>query len=157
MSRISSPAALKARRRRLRDVVDEADAADRGRRRNPGAHRLVVERHVARDDREVERPRRLADALDAADQLAHGVGPLGIAEIEIVGQRQRPRADRDEIAPRLRDRLLSPFARIGLAIALGAVGRERQALRPVAEPDHRGVAARALDRVAEDERVVLLV
>ena len=122
----------------------------------PVAHRLVVERHVAGDDGKVERPRGLADALDAADQFAHRLGALGIAEIEIVGERERPRADGDQIAPRFRHRLFSALARIGVAIALGAVGRQRQALRPVAEPHHRGVAAGALDRIAEDQRVVLL-
>src|SRR5208337_1091624 len=98
-----------------------------------------------------------AYALNRTDQLAHGVRLLRIAEIEIVGQRQRPRPDRDEVAPGFRDRLLSPFARIGLAIALGAVGRQRQPLRPVAEPDDGCPAARPLNGVAEDERIVLLV
>jgi hypothetical protein len=56
-------------------------------------------------------------------------GPLGIAEIEIVGQRERPRADRGEIAPGFRHRLLAALERIGLAIARRHVGGERQRLR----------------------------
>ena len=68
-----------------------------------------------------------------------------------------PRADGDQIAPRLGHRLFSALARIGGAIALGAVGGQREPLRPVAEPDHRGVAAGTLDRIAEDQRVILLV
>src|ERR1700733_13951700 len=54
---------LEREARRLRHVIDEADAADRRRGRNASAHRFVVERDVAGDDGKVERPRRLADAL----------------------------------------------------------------------------------------------
>ena len=83
--------------------------------------------------------------VQAADELAHRLRLLGIAEIEIVGQRERARADGDQIAPGLGDRLLAAFDRVGLAIALGDVGGQREALGPVAEPHHRRVAARALD------------
>ena len=89
----------------------------------PLAHRLVVERDIARDDREIERARGLADALHATDELAHRRRLLGIAEIEIVGERERAGADRDQVAPGLGDRLLAALDRIGLAIALGDVGR----------------------------------
>ena len=154
---MSSPRGLEAERGGFRHVGDEADAADRRRRQDAGAHGLVVERDIAGDDREIERPRRFADALEAADELAHRVRLLGIAEIEIVGQRQRLGADGDEIAPGLGDRLLAALDRVGLAIALVDVGRQREPLGPVAEPDHRRVAAGALHGVAEDQRVVLLV
>src|SRR6185312_345094 len=115
---------------------------------------LVVERDIARNDGKVERSRGFGYALDAADELAHRLRPLRIAEIEIVGQRERARSDGDEVPPRLRDRLFSALARVSQAIALGAIDRQRQTLGPVAEPDDGGVAARALDRVAEDERVI---
>src|SRR5208283_5023597 len=81
---------------------------------------------------------------------------LRIAEVEVVGQRQRLRADGDKVAPRLRHRLLRAFVRARRAIALGAVDGEREPFRPVAETDDRGAAARPLNRVAEDQRVVLL-
>ena len=57
-----------------------------------------------------------------------------------------------EIAPGFGDRLLAALERIGLAIALVDVGGQRQPLGPVAEPDHRRVAAGALHGVAEDQR-----
>jgi hypothetical protein len=49
-----------------------------------------VERDIAGHDREIERLARLRNAAHAADQLAHDLGPLRIAEIEIVGDRERP-------------------------------------------------------------------
>ena len=54
---------------------------------------LVVERAIAGDDGEVERAAGLADAVDAGDDLAHDLGLLRIAEIEIVGDGERQRAD----------------------------------------------------------------
>ena len=151
------PLSLEGGRHRLRYVRDEPDAADRRGWRNARAHRLVIERHIARHDREIERSGGLADPVDSADELPHRVRLLRIAEIEIVGQRQRPRADRDEVAPGFGDRLPAALARVRLTIALGAVGRQRQALRPVAEPDHRRAPAGPLDGVAENQRIVLLV
>ena len=44
-------------------------------------------------------------------------GPLGIAEIEVVGDRERQAAHRRDVAPGLGDRLLAALERIGLAIA----------------------------------------
>ena len=96
------------------------------------------------------------DAFDGADQLAHDLRLFRIAEIEIVGQRQRLCADHAEIAPRLRDRLFAALARVGVAIEFVDVGGQSQALRPFADADHRGIAARRLHRIAENEMVILL-
>ena len=60
------------------EIVDHAQAADRRRRPDRLAVGLVVERDVAGDDREVERQAGLAHALDAADELAHDRGVLGL-------------------------------------------------------------------------------
>ena len=150
-----SPSRFSARIDRLPRVGDQADAADHRGRQDRAAAGLVVERHVARHDRIVERQAGLADALDRADELAHDLGPLGVAEIHIVGQRQRHGADRGQVAPALGDGLRPAAHRIGPAIARRAIGGERQRL-VLADPDHRGVAARPLDRVAHDEVVVLL-
>ncbi len=99
------------------EIVEHADAADgRGRQDRP-ALGLVVERDVAGDDGEVEFAAGLADAADAADELAHDLRPLGIAEIEVVGDGQRQRADGREVAIDLGHRLLAALDRVGLAIA----------------------------------------
>ena len=75
-----------------------------GRRQDAAAVGLVVERDVAGDDGKVERAAGLADAADAADELAHDLGPLGIAEVEVVGDRERAAADGGDVAPAPRPR-----------------------------------------------------
>ncbi len=131
MRSTASPRRLEARRWRCRHVVEQADAADGGRRQDAAAVGLVVERDVARHDGEVERPAGLADAADAADELAHGLRPLRIAEIEVVGDGERQAADGGDVAPGLGHRLLAALDGVGLAIARRDVGGEGEALRPV--------------------------
>src|SRR5690606_12191028 len=104
----------------------------------------------------VERAARLADAADAVDELAHDFRPLGIAEVQVVGDRKRPGTNGGEIAPALGHRLLAALERIGLAIARRHVGSEGEALRPLLDPDHGRVAAWPLHRVAADDVIVLL-
>ena len=55
---------LEGERRRLGEIVDQADAADRGRRQDRPAVGLVVERDIAGHDREIERLAGLGDAAD---------------------------------------------------------------------------------------------
>src|SRR3546814_5987679 len=98
---------------------------------------LVVEAEVARHDRIVERAARLAHPVEAAGDLPHDLGALRVREVEAVGDRERRGADRGDVAPRLGDRLLAAFDRVGVAIARGAVGGHRE--RP----------ARAVDRSEE--------
>ena len=64
----------------------------------------------------------------APTELAHDLRPLRVAEIEIVGNGERPRAHGGEVAPSFRHRLLAAFERIGLAVTGGDVGRERERL-----------------------------
>src|SRR5262249_56011245 len=67
--------------RRFGKVVEHADAADRGCRQDRAAVGLVVERDVAGHDRKLERRAGLRDAADAADQLAHDLTPLRLAQL----------------------------------------------------------------------------
>ena len=53
----------------------------------------------------------LGHALDAADELAHDLGPLRIAEIEAVRDCKRLRADRAEVAIGFGDGLLAALDR----------------------------------------------
>ena len=96
------------------------------------------------------------DAADRGDELAHDGGPLGVAEIEVVGDRQRVGADRGEVPPGLGHRLLGALERIGGAVARGHVGREGKRLGGAVDAHHPRIAAGALDGVALDEVVVLL-
>ena len=99
---------------------------------------LVVERDVAADDREVEGAAGLGHAFDAADELAHDLGPLRVAEIHAVGGRERGGADRAEVAIGLGDRLLAALEGVGEAIARGDVGGDGERLAGAVDPDHRG-------------------
>ena len=155
-SKIVSSGRFEGERRRCREIVDQADAADGRRRQDRASVGLVVERDIAGHDREIERLAGFGDATNAADELPHDLRPLRIAEIEIVGDGERPRADRGEIAPAFGDRLLAALERIGLAVARRHVGGEREALRPILDTHHRGIAARPLHRVAENDVVILL-
>src|SRR5207249_10778081 len=78
----------------------------------------------------------LHDALPISDQLSHDLGPLGIAEIEVVGDCHRPRSDRREVAPSLCHGLLAALERIRLAIARGHVSGEGERLRSVRSEEH---------------------
>ena len=147
---------LEGRVARPLEVGDQAEAADRRRRQDARALGLVVEGDVAGDDREIQRPAGVGHALDAAHELAHDVRPLGVAEVEAVGDGERPRAHGGEVAPRLGDRLRTARGRIGGAVAGRAIGGERQALARSVDPDHGGVATRRLHRVGHHHVVVLL-
>jgi hypothetical protein len=70
-------------------IRQQANTANCRGRQDRFAVGLIVKRHVARDDREVEFPAGFADAFDAADELAHDFRAFRIAEVEVVGRRER--------------------------------------------------------------------
>ena len=69
-----------------RRVGQPADHPDHRRREDRPGRRLVVERHVAADDRDAERLARPRQTLDRLDQLPGDVRLLGVAEVQAVGQ-----------------------------------------------------------------------
>src|SRR5262245_23855880 len=114
------PFGLEPDRRGPLPIVEQADAADRGGGKDGEARsvlilRLVVEADVAAHDWEVECAAGFGHAFDAADELAHDFGPLRIAEVEAVGDRQRLRSDRAEVAIGFCDRLLPALDWVGIA------------------------------------------
>ena len=58
-ARIVSPSALNAKRRGFGKILEQPDATDGGRGQDRAALRLVVKRHIAGDDREIQRLGRL--------------------------------------------------------------------------------------------------
>ena len=66
-------------------------------------------------------------------------GLLRIAEIHVVGDRQRARADRGQVAPGLGHRLRAASLGVGGAVARRAVGGQRQRAGMALQPHHRGV------------------
>ena len=134
---------------------EEADGADRRRRQDRPAVGLVVEADVARDDRHVERRAGRADAADAADELAHDLRLLGVAEVEVVGRRERPRAGRREVAVGLGHRLHAAALGVGAAVARRHVGGEGDGLVGAVDAHDAGVGAGDDGGVAHHLLVVL--
>ena len=72
-------------------VVEQAHAADGRRGQDRLTVGLVVERHIAGDDRKIEGGTGFADPFETADELAHDRGVFRIAEVQAVGDPQRAR------------------------------------------------------------------
>jgi hypothetical protein len=126
-----------------------------------GAVGLVVERDVARHDGEVEGRQASRMPSMAADELAHDLGPLRIAEVHVVGDGERQGADRRQVAPgfghRLHGRRSSDRPCSSAACSRSRHG-QRLDRRASGTRTTRGIAAlRRLDRgIAHDQMVVLL-
>src|SRR5439155_12743744 len=80
------------------DVRHEADATDDGRGWDRPAVGLVVERDVARDDRDPEGSCGMGDTLDRPSELPADLGLLGIAEVEAIGEGERLAASAGDVA-----------------------------------------------------------
>src|SRR5207248_2476431 len=137
-------------------IGHEADAADHRRRRNRPPAGLVVEGHVARDDRNPERLRRLRDALDRFRELPADLRLLGIAEVEAGGQRERLAPGAGDAARRVEDRFAPGRPRIPLA-ERRPVERDREPAPGRPQPQHRRAEPRPAHRARLDKVVVLLV
>ena len=109
----TSPASQRPGTRRTSGT--SADAADDRRRRDRPAVGLVVERHVAGDDRDAERLRGLRDPLDRLRELVRDLRLLGIAEVEAVGEPDRLAARAGDVARRAEHRLHAGGERVELA------------------------------------------
>ena len=88
-----SPSRFRAMSAILRHIGDEADAADGGRGQDADAVGLVVERDVAGDDGKSSARQASPMPSMRADELAHDLGPLGVAEVQVVGDGERLGAD----------------------------------------------------------------
>ena len=142
--------------RHLAHVGHEADAADHGRRRNRSPVRLVVERDVAGDDRNLEGLGRRGDAVDRPAELPPDLRLLRVAEVQAVRQRERLAARTRHVAGRVEDGLHAGGERIALA-ERRPVERDREAAPRWAQAEHRRVEAGPSHRAREDKLVVLLV
>ncbi len=75
--------------------LHQADDADHRRGIDAFAQRLVVQADVAAGDRRLEEAAGFGHAFDRFHQLRHDLGPLGIAEVQVVGgghRHARPRS-----------------------------------------------------------------
>ena len=138
-------------------VRQQADPADGRCWQDALAVGLVVERDIAGHDREIEGAAGLANALDAAHELAHGMRALGIAEVQVVGDGERRGADGGQVAPGLGHGLPAALDRIRLAIARRDIARHGEALGAVLDADDAGIAAGRDHGIAENQGVVLFI
>src|SRR5690242_2506597 len=136
-------------------IRQEADTANGRRWQDRLPVGLVVERDIARNDREVEHPAGFANALDGLDECAHDLGPLRVAKVEVVSDGDRIGADGREVTPAFGDRLLSALERVGLDIARRDVGRNGETLGTSFDANDAGITAGDLRRVRLDQVVIL--
>ena len=146
-SRTASPARQRPGIRRTSGT--SADTADDRRRRDRAAVGLVVERDVARDDRDAERARRGRDPVDRLRELPGDLGFLGIAEVEAVGQAERLPAGAGDVSRRAEDGLRARVERRARRPA--SPGATRRGRAATAQPEHGGVEPRAAHRPRADE------
>ena len=88
--------------------------------------------------------------------MRHDLGPLGVGEVEAVGDREGLGTHRAQIPIGLRNRLFAAFIGIGVAVTRGAIGGDRDGLVRAVDADDRCVAAGGLYGIAADLLVILL-
>ena len=142
-------------------VVHHPQQADDRCRVDVATRRLVVEAHVAADDRDAEGPTGPTQAVDGLGELPHHLGVLGIAEVEAVDDGQGPGAHAGQVQDRLGDYQGRAGTRVHGTPPMVAVGAHGQAAARlvagdrVAELEHGGVVARA-DHGVQKQLVVIL-
>jgi hypothetical protein len=119
--------------------------------------RLVVERHIARDDGDSERLARFRHPLDCLRELPGDLGLLRVPEVEAVRDRKRPSARTGDVSRGFEDCELPAGAWIKRGEPAGAVQRDREPAERGAEAEHGGIETRTPHRARADEMVVALV
>ena len=108
-----------------RDVGQLADQADHRRRVDRAVAPLVVERDVAADDGDPQRPAGVAEPAHALRQLPGDVRLLRVAEVQAVGQPERLGADAGEVGGAFEHRLDRAAVGVRGDAAAVAVDRDR--------------------------------
>ncbi len=148
---------LPARRGGTGDVVEHAEHADHRGRVDGDAAGLVVQRHVAAGDGDAELLAAGGQTLDGLRELPHDLRVLRRAEVEAVGDGERPGARGGDVAVCLGERELRPACGVEVAVAAVGVGRDRHA-EPglLVDPDDTGVVGERECGVALHVAVVLV-
>ena len=139
-SRIDEPSVARERRNRELGSLQHADRADDRRRVDRRARVLVVQRDVARDDGSLERLTGLGHPRDGLAQGVRRPGPLGVAEVEAVGDRGRVGAAAGDVQDGLRDRLAAAATRIERHAGTVAVEGHRDGSIRRRQPHDRRIA-----------------
>ena len=151
---------LESNRRHFADIFQHADAADCWSRQNRTATAsglaFIIQRHIARHDRVIQRSAGVAHPFETAHDLRHDFGALRVGEIQAVRDRKRRCANCADVAIGFGHGLLAAFIRVGITIARRAVGAHRQRAVRSVNADDRCIAARKLRCVTADLAVILL-
>ena len=130
-------------------LFQHANPANGRRRQNRATFGFIVERHIARDDREIQRDTRRRHPPHGGSKLPHDFRLFRIAEIHVVRDCQRQSANGGDIAPGFRNRLLAAFLGIRQAITRRTIRGHGKCPVMIFNPDHRRIrATRALHRLA---------
>ena len=151
-SRIASPASPAAGY--SPHVGHETDAPDDGCRMDRAAVGVVVERDVARDDRQTESLARLRHPLDHLRELPPDLRLLRVAEVEAIGEPEWLSPCTGDVPGRFEDRRCATGERVERAEATGSVERDREPSIGGPQPQHRGVEAGPANGSRLDELVV---
>ena len=164
-----SPIARRARRRRAGyvslaphgghrpHIFEQSDAADDRSRVDRAPVGLVVERDVARDDRNAQRLASLRHSLDRLGELPRDLALLRVAEVETVRQPDRLGAGAGDVARRLEHGERAARPRPEATHAALAVERDGESAVAGPKPQHGGVQPRPAHGARADEVVVAAV
>ena len=141
----------------LGDVVDHAEHSDHRGRVNGHIRGLVVKRHIAAGDRDLELQASVGKACDGLAELPHYFGVLGGAEVEAVADGDRGRAGDGDVAVRLGEGEAGALAGVELAPAAIRIRRHGETKAALLIDAHHSAVIRKAERgVAADVPVVLV-
>src|SRR5947207_12958393 len=92
-------------KRRLGDVLKNADHAEHRRRINSLAQSFVIEADIPASDRNLQLLASLGDSVDRLRKLPHDVRLLRIAKVEAIRRANWSCSRARHISPRFRDRM----------------------------------------------------
>ena len=116
---------------------------------------LIVERDIAGDDRTIKGKGGISQSLNGLRQLRHDVRVFGIAKIEVVGECQRARAHRTQIAITLGRSQSRAVPRVKSRGARVRITGEGYGPAVVVNADDCRIASRCLHGIGHDMTIIL--
>ncbi len=139
----------------MTQIGNHPNATDCGGWHDADAIGFVVKRHVARNDREVERNAGLGNALAGTNKLTHDARAFRVTEVHVIRDRKRLGTGGNQVAICFGNGLFATFDRIGHDIARGAICGGCNALVRARNAYDTGITPRTDNRVAHDQMVIL--
>ena len=141
----------------LRNIFDHAEHTDDGRRQNRGATGLVVERHIAAGDRDIEFEATIGQTARGFGELPHHFGVFWGTEVQTIRHGERNCSGDTHIAIGLGECEFCAVVRVKFCEATIAVSRHSDsATSDFINTDHAGVFWLCKHGVAEHVTVILI-